>query len=220
MNQSKISENLHDKASTVKANHDKNKEGNSKTNSEKNKAAMTTPSQQTTKQPQRSEHRSIDKFKSNLPTANKNIFSQAEHLKKYDQSGITVNPRPAFGEPVPPWQINSNFGKKSSTNPQVNKNGNSTFSEHNNPPEMPSRSPLKFYAPVQIIAPTIYFTANQSEHNRMLFQMNNQMPTKQGTTEVCKSQNIPMATQPSHWKDVAQSHHQIDNPAKFTNNKH
>ena len=188
-------------------------------NNDKNKEITASSiSQQITEKSQRSERKSVSKHKNNLSKCKKIILDQAENLKKYDQSGI-MNLRPGFGEPGS-WQTASNFCRKSITNPQSNKNGNSIFYDHNNSSEMQSKSPLKFYAPVQIIAPTVYVTNNQGENgSRIFFQMNNQMPGKQNSPEVRKSQNIPTSSTPNYRKEVAKSHHQIDNSGKYSNNK-
>ncbi len=76
--------------------------------------------------------------------------------KKFDLcSGISRSPA-AHGTPA--WQTTSNFHTRQLTSPGL---GQAKTSQVNTPlPQSKNSSPLKFFAPVQIIAPTVYLNSN------------------------------------------------------------
>jgi hypothetical protein len=53
----------------------------------------------------------------------------------------------------------------------VNHAKSSHFEEQGHE-DMKSISPLKFYAPVQIIAPTVYLNSNNQNNNKIIFKLN------------------------------------------------
>jgi len=70
---------------------------------------------------------------------------------------------------VKPWQTNSNFIQKVPEYLQVNKIKSSQMSNPNT--ALSSTSPLRFFAPVQIIAPAVYLNSNTSNSNNIVFKL-------------------------------------------------
>lgn len=80
--------------------------------------------------------------------------------KKFDLcSGLSRSP--AHGTPV--WQTTSNFHSRQMTSPGLGPAKTSQVNQLQ--PQSKNVSPLKFFAPVQIIAPTVYLNSNGGENN-------------------------------------------------------
>jgi hypothetical protein len=60
------------------------------------------------------------------------------------------------------WQTSSNFHQRHPTSASPLNQTKSTFLPQ---PPQKNTSPLKFFAPVQIIAPTVYLNSNGAESN-------------------------------------------------------
>lgn len=69
------------------------------------------------------------------------------------------------------WQTTSNFHQRNLTNASPINQAKSTFIGQPSP-QAKNISPLKFFAPVQIIAPTVYLNSNGSDsNNNIVFKL-------------------------------------------------
>lgn len=68
------------------------------------------------------------------------------------------------------WQTSSNFHQRQPTNASMLAQAKSAFLQQGSQPK--SISPLKFFAPVQIIAPTVYVSSNGNDaSNNIVFKV-------------------------------------------------
>ena len=61
------------------------------------------------------------------------------------------------------WQTSSNFHQRQPTNASLLSQAKSAFLQQSSQPK--NISPLKFFAPVQIIAPTVYVNSSGNDAN-------------------------------------------------------
>jgi hypothetical protein len=81
--------------------------------------------------------------------------------KKFDLcSGLNRSP---VTNGSPTWQTTSNFHTRQLTSPGLGQAKTSQLNQQI--PQSKNVSPLKFFAPVQIIAPTVYLNSNGGENN-------------------------------------------------------
>ena len=86
--------------------------------------------------------------------------NQPASTKKYEL--YNMSNRGAMGHSNINWQITSNFHQRHLTGTSPLNQSKSTFIGS---PQNKNTSPLKFLAPVQIIAPTVYVNSNGNESN-------------------------------------------------------
>lgn len=68
------------------------------------------------------------------------------------------------------WQTSSNFHQRQPTNASLLSQAKSAFLQQSSQPK--NISPLKFFAPVQIIAPTVYVSSSGNDaNNNIVFKV-------------------------------------------------
>jgi hypothetical protein len=86
--------------------------------------------------------------------------NQPTSSKKFEL--YNTSNRGGMGQSNSNWQTSSNFHQRHPTSTSPLNQTKSTFI---NQPQPKNTSPLKFFAPVQIIAPTVYLNSNGNEAN-------------------------------------------------------
>jgi hypothetical protein len=84
--------------------------------------------------------------------------NQQVSSKKYD-----LYNRGMLGQSNSNWQTTSNFHQRQLTSTSPLSQAKSTFIGQATAPQSKNISPLKFFAPVQIIAPTVYVNSNGND---------------------------------------------------------
>ena len=125
------------------------------------------------------------KIQSEQDTKNvKGIVYPKTTMNRFDR--VSPSKKSGFGCPEHTWHSPSN-GRQITNENQLNRMKSGYIPKQPSPTN--KQEPYKFYAPVQIIAPTVYFSSNQSNANKMILKVNEYDEGSRGFNPEAKRQS-------------------------------
>jgi len=108
----------------------------------------------------------------NHDKSSKSLQKEIDNLSNKSQGKIPYSQR-FEGQQItgPLAQKTSGFYQKSPEYSQLGKNNNNFLSTKNSPSSSINQQPYKFYAPVQIIAPTVYLNSSKNNNNNIVVKV-------------------------------------------------
>ena len=119
--------------------------------------------------PKRSHWNEFPKMKTQeVDTKSSKGTYQKTGMNRFDRDRMSPSKKGGFGCPEYAWQSPPALQKPNNNENQLNRMKSGYIPKQSSPTN--KLEPYKFYAPVQIIAPTVYFNSNQS--NKMVLKVN------------------------------------------------